>query len=301
MLGGSSFAPAKAAEPKQIFLNVGGFQRSYSYFEPDAFKKVEQSFPVVLVLPDSGGDGATALKQFGWQRLAQKKLFVAVGLDPLPVDPQHPEMFQTNPGYWSDGSGRGNAQRGTLDDVAYVRAVLDDVKKRTHIDEREIFATGLGNGGSMTHLLGIALSNRLAAIAPVGGHLWSKDAPQRPLPVMMIVGASDPVDPPSGGMGLNVWTHAYERKAPAVDSAVSWAKQMGCAKGPERSTLASGVMQGAWSNCDGTASVAMLVVPGQGHHWPGGADDQLESLGPNGDALDATAYIWDWFAAHPKG
>lgn len=285
------------AATKTVSFDLGGFTRSYVYTAPG---DAHAPMAVVLVLPDSGVDGATALDRYRWKALAASKGFIAVGLDPLPVEPAKPEMFQTNPGFWSDGSGRGNAKRGDLDDVAFARAALDDLGHRIRIDPKRIFATGFGNGGSMAHRLGAELSDRLAAIAPVAGHLWKPAVPDTPLSVLMIYGASDPADPVMGGPGINVWSHQYERRPATTSDALSWTKALACKSGPVAQPLPNNVTRSAWRGCAGDTGVDYVVVPGMGHHWPDGVDDEQPSLGPAADALDGTAFIWEWFTTHPR-
>ncbi len=291
------FAVQAHAETRSVDLTVDGHARSYSYVAPS---HAEERLPVVLLLPDSGMASEAMLDGDGWGRLAREKNFIAVALKPLPVDPARPEMFQTNPGFWSDGSGRGNAKRGALDDIAYVRAALDDLRRRETVDEKRLFATGLGNGGSMVHRLGMELSDRLAAIAPVAGHLWVTQQPARPLAVILIVGGRDPVDPPAGGSGLNVWTHGLERRPAARLDAASWAEALGCTTQGSMLPLSGGAVHDVWSGCADGGSVEGVFVPGLGHHWPGGADDDMASLGPRDGTLDATRFLWDWFSTHPR-
>jgi polyhydroxybutyrate depolymerase len=288
---------AHAANMKGVTLKMGDYDRSYVYTTTGG---TTDPVAVVLVLPDSGEDGATALERYRWSGLAAKEGFVAVGLDALPVEPEKPEMFQTNPYFWSDGSGRGNAHRGDLDDVAYVNAVLGDLSRRIKVDSRRVYATGFGNGASMVHRLGMQLSDRIVAIAPVSGYLWNAGIPDNFLPVMMIYGSADPVEPIRGGYGINMWTHQMDQAPATTASAVGWVQALGCKTGPTGSKLPSEVTQTSWSDCAGKASVDYIVVPGQGHHWPGGVDDDMSSLGPNTAALDATPFIWDWFKNHSR-
>jgi polyhydroxybutyrate depolymerase len=53
--------------------------------------------------------------------------------------------------------------------LAYFRALLDDIDGSVAIDRTRVFATGISNGGAMSHRLGCKLSDRIAGIAPVGG------------------------------------------------------------------------------------------------------------------------------------
>jgi polyhydroxybutyrate depolymerase len=282
--------PAHASD-KPITLSTGGYDRAYIAHRPSG---QDGKLPVVLVLPDTGIDTAKALGDYGWAALADKQKFVAVVLEPLPVDPSKAEMFQTNPGFWSDGSGRGNAKRGHLDDVRYVRAVLDDLGDHMKIDPSKVYAVGIGNGGSMVNLLGIEMSDRLAGIASIAGHVWSPDKPRRPLPVLLMYGSLDPVEPVNGGMGTNAWTHGLEQRPPTLASAEAWARALDCPGLPASSSGEKGLNMTAWTGCADGSRVEYDVIPEQGHHWPGGKDDMMPSFGPTG-SFDATGYIWAWF------
>ncbi|KAJ1326149.1 polyhydroxybutyrate depolymerase [Microdochium nivale] len=58
-----------------------------------------------------------------------------------------------------------------VDDMAFVRAVLDNVKDELCVDESRVYATGFGQGGGMTNMLACDpdLSKQFAAFAPVAG------------------------------------------------------------------------------------------------------------------------------------
>jgi polyhydroxybutyrate depolymerase len=57
------------------------------------------------------------------------------------------------------------------DDVGFVRALLDDLAKRTAIDHTRIYATGISNGAMMSYRLAVEASDLIAAIAPVAGSM----------------------------------------------------------------------------------------------------------------------------------
>ena len=56
-----------------------------------------------------------------------------------------------------------------VDDVAFTRAILDDLETVARVDPRRVFATGMSNGAMMAYRVAAELSDRIAAIAPVGG------------------------------------------------------------------------------------------------------------------------------------
>ena len=58
------------------------------------------------------------------------------------------------------------------------------------------------------------------------------------------------------------------------------------------------------ANCPAGRTVELITIAGAGHQWPGAKPSVLAQklLGtdPPSAALDATAVIWRFFAAHPK-
>jgi polyhydroxybutyrate depolymerase len=69
---------------------------------------------------------------------------------------------------WADGLNT-PAERAGVDDVAFIRALIDRVTRQYANDPHRVYAAGMSNGAMMTELLGCRLANRVAAIAPVAG------------------------------------------------------------------------------------------------------------------------------------
>ena len=57
---------------------------------------------------------------------------------------------------------------GSQASVGFLGALMDSLIARYAVDERRVYITGMSNGAMMTHQAGIALSHRVAAIAPGG-------------------------------------------------------------------------------------------------------------------------------------
>jgi polyhydroxybutyrate depolymerase len=102
---------------------------------------------------------------------------------------------------WNTGTCCGYAQRSHVDDVAFIRALLDSLERTYRIDRRRVYATGLSNGGMMSYLVACALSDRFAAVAPVSGELSMDCAPTIPVSVLIIHGTADENLPYNGGIG----------------------------------------------------------------------------------------------------
>src|SRR5207253_1027879 len=80
------------------------------------------------------------------------------------------------------------AQQAGIDDVAFVRTLLEAVGKLYGLDPARVVATGISNGGILTEFLGCSLSERLLGIVPVAGLMRRDTAagckPARPISVL---------------------------------------------------------------------------------------------------------------------
>ena len=70
-----------------------------------------------------------------------------------------------------DGGGNccGDAAHDRVDDVLFTRAMLNALEANLCVNPARVYATGMSNGGFMSHRLACELSDRIAAIAPVAG------------------------------------------------------------------------------------------------------------------------------------
>lgn len=286
----SATAVAAQAETQTRTLGVDGRERVYLLHIPARLDRTKP-VPLVLLFHGGGGSAAGALTRYGWVERSESAGFIVAA-------PQGVRAWRPGRHVWNDGSGRGRAARRGVDDVAFVRSVIADVQRRHRIDPRRIYATGFSMGASMSHLLGQRLGDRLAAIAPVSGHIWRwNEAPAIPVSVFYIFGTADPISPMAGGRG-----RIGGVKPPVVASATAWRRWLACPTAPAR-RMARGVSDTIWKGCRGGTTLRYVLIPGMGHHWAGGRPSGLPErwVGPRASTpFDATREIWAFFAAHPK-
>ncbi len=203
-----------------------------------------------------------------------------------------------NPQVWNDGSGRGSSAHAKYDDVAFISAIIDRLQSRYAADPNRIYVTGFSNGASMTFTAGVELSDRLAAIAPVAGHLWLLDRQlKRPLPLIFIIGTADPLEPLNGGTVHPPWGDIEQ--PPIESSLAAWRRMLGCT-GKPADTKSGGVEKLKYARCASGAEMTVYYVDGMGHVWPGGKNLLPERMvGKDSDKLNATDVIWDFFKSHP--
>jgi polyhydroxybutyrate depolymerase len=213
------------------------------------------------------------------------------------------------------GSCCGMAQNQNIDDVSYVRTVLDDVQANFNVNAARIFATGFSNGGMMSHRLACAMADRIAGIAAVGGGSGQFDRtltqyytcnPLRPIPVLHIHGTNDRNYPIGGGFGSGISATDFY----PIDAAITdWITRNNVTSTAtvERVTPTTSCTRYA-TPADGSRPSAPVVlcrvdppdvydaanqiVFGGGHSWPGG----VRSPSPNSDVpltdFNANAYLW---------
>ncbi len=255
---------------------------------------------VVVVLHGGGGSAAFASRVHRWRELSNATGCLIVFPEAECGDPARPAGVRENPRVWNDGSTRSAVARRNVDDIGYLAKVLDDLSTRFAIDSDRVFVTGFSSGASMTFRVGVELADRVAAIAPVAGHLCIKDPrPARPLSMLYIIGLEDPLNPFAGGPTLLPWGAMRHRPA-VMDSILTWVRLVGAAEHGEQISNTDGINRIRFGPGPGGQEVQLCTVASQGHEWPGAQRTLPRSIsGPQTDKLNATQAIWDFFVAQP--
>jgi polyhydroxybutyrate depolymerase len=291
--------PGNHDESIVVGAGVNKLTRTFIVHVPPRFDG-KSKVPVVFMLHGAGGSGEGAIPETGWDAKSDREGFIAVFPDGTPPNPLLPARFLTNPRLWNDGSGRGAKGVERVDDLAFVSAMIDFLEAHYAADPSRIYCTGFSNGASMTFSVGLNLSNRIAAIAPVSGHLWYRQKQLAyPVPLLFIIGTEDPLNPIDGGNVKLPWEKTEYH--PAVeDTLKEWERMLGC--GPEVQTArSSGVLEITYNECAKGGEVEYYRVTGLGHIWPGGKNRLPEKwVGKPSDSLNATDVIWEFFKAHPR-
>jgi polyhydroxybutyrate depolymerase len=259
-------------------VKAGGRPRVYHVHVPP--KAGAKRLPAVINIH---GLGSNALEQEGLSRMsavADREGFYVLSPEGLGVG----QSFNA-------GMCCGEALANKVDDVGYIRALLDDAAKDFAIDPRRVYATGMSNGGFMAHRLGCELSDRIAAIAPVAGVLGLTECRlQRPVSVLQFHGTMDPLVQYGGDGPLATF--------PSVESVMAgWASRDGC--GPKRELVeqTGDVTCERFAGCPRGVDVELCRVDGGGHTWPGAIP--IARYGKTTDSISATEAMWRFFKAHP--
>lgn len=283
-------------------ISVNGMNRTYEVHVPAAARP-QTPVPVVIMLHGGGGSSRAAQHETGWTEEADKQGFLAVFPDALARDPARKSRFAGNPQLWNDGSERFYPALSRVNDVQFLEAVLDDLIAKHPVDQNRIYVTGFSNGASMTFRFGSALSERIAAIAPVAGVMWGEPSGlKRPVPMMYITGNADTLNPIEGGvsrLGTGRLMGGGKEKPPVRDTIRSWARLISCPEAPREVTESNGVLTERYGPCPEGGEIVYVEIEGLGHQWAGGKSLLPESwVGKGTDKFNATDEIWAFFTKH---
>ncbi len=253
-------------------LDVAGNTRTYLLALPSSYSSAR---PAPLIL-NFHGFGSNAVQQAAYSRL--NDLGPERGF--LVVTPQG----SGSPARWA----LPDAIPG-VDEVAFVRALLNELHGLWCIDEKRIYATGMSNGAAFSALLACRLEGRIAAVAPVAGiNLVEPCDSPAPLSVIAFHGAADPVVPYEGGLIAGSFV---VRSVP--DAVAEWATHGRCDPYGDEVRIGTGVRLRAYDPCPGGIAVRLYTVEGGGHTWPGAP--ALPALGRATQEIDASQLLLDFF------
>ena len=276
-------------------IQVADRERHYRIHVPRSYDAT-RPIPVVLAFHGGGSNAAQMVRFCGLDDKADAADFLAV----YPAGTGRTEQFLT----WNAGDCCGYAQHEKVDDVEFVRRLLDDLAKVARIDPDRVFATGMSNGGMMAYRLASELSDRIAAIAPVGGPMGTETChPKRPVPVIHFHGTDDKFAPFVGGVGERSVSQTRFRSV--EDSIACWIKANGCAAEaavvdePVRVHDGTRVTRKTYGSGKNGAEVVLIAIEGAGHTWPGRRPPLL-FLGKSTQNLSANDAMWEFFLKHPR-
>jgi polyhydroxybutyrate depolymerase len=272
-------------------LDIKGITRTYHLHIPAKWNPNEKS-PLVLVFHGGGGNAKIGEMTSGFTKKSDAEGFVV-------VYPNGSGRLNDKLLTWNAGNCCGYAFDSKTDDISFVRALIDSLQERLNLNPKAIYATGMSNGGMLSHALGCELSDKLAAIAPVAGALnWENLKPSQPISVMIFHGSDDEHVMYEGGKP-KVIVDQHDRTDHSVAFAVSfWVNHDHCSSTPKRTETENYIFEN-YSGGDAGTEVSLYTIKGGGHAWPGGIRGS-----PRGDhpttAISATDLMWDFFKNHPK-
>ena len=153
------------------------------------------------------------------------------------------------------------------DDVAFLRAVVADVKSRWPIDSRVVVAGGFSQGASMVWELACRASADFTAFLPFSGAFWEPlpaTCPGRGVDLRHVHGLDDPVVPMAGRPLFGPYRQGDVRTGFAL-----WVAQDGCRLPPVKLKDWAGLVCETWTGCTNARRLQLCLRPGGHMMQPG--------------------------------
>ncbi len=275
-------------------MTFQGRERTYIVHLPPSYDS-SRRYPLVVVLHGGTSNAEQTVKLTGMDATADREGFIAVypnGTGRVPT--------------WNVGFGYGYALRNQVDDVGFIRALVEKLSGELAVDPDRVYATGISNGAMLAYRLASEAADVFAAVAPVAGVAGGREdygaplvvfqAPSRPVSVMAFNGKADEMVPYEGGKGRGLSKVVY---LSVPETIALWVGYDGCAPQPAEEVTGGGniIMQAYGGGAEGSAVVLYTIVDGT-HSWPGGTKLRPGGPGPN-QQISANDLMWDFFESHP--
>jgi polyhydroxybutyrate depolymerase len=197
--------------------------------------------------------------------------------------------------FWNATDACCNFDDAGVDDVAYVRTILDAAASKLSIDPERVFVFGFSNGGFLAQRVACDLAPRVAAVVSLAGAAWadgSRCTPSEPVSFLEIHGDSDETVRPDGGSVFDLPARRYPS---VLQTLATWAAKDACAGSLattgrrvdfDRALLGRETQEKSYVGCPAGVSVTWWDVTGGGH-----------LLNPTPAGIAA---VWEWMTRHPK-
>lgn len=276
-------------------MDYDGYERQYLVHFPPK-EKMNKDLPILFHIHGGGGVAKTTPSlSFGrFNDLADKEGFIVV----------YPEGVDKN---WNDGRRLEGEQtwEENIDDVGFIVAIVEQLKKDYSIDSDKIFTSGMSNGGFMSSRLICDRSDVFSGAAIVTATLSTtylpKCNPTNPVAVMIMNGTDDKLVPYDGGE-IKVFKKRRGEIVSTDDYVDFWKNKNACTEKIPTITLPDVYDDGTivsidtYENCEQGGALVLYKIEGGGHTWPGGKQYLGEWLiGKTSNEIIACDEIWNFF------
>jgi len=233
------------------------------------------------------GYGASGSLQAGYLNL-----LTATGTENFLLAYPDGTLNGNNQRFWNATNACCNFERTDVDDVAYIDAVIDDMRAQYNVDARRIFIFGHSNGGFMAHRYACERADRIAGIMSLAGAAWSDPArctPSRPVAVLQVHGTMDSTIRYNGGSTVVGLGGSYPS---AQDSVAQWVTHDRC--GAIAATTETLDLERTIAGAETRVSRAAGCMGGGAELWTLEGGGHIPVFGP-----EWTRALGRWMAAHP--
>lgn len=280
LLLGSPLASAqKPGTTSEHEFRSGLLKRSYRLYVPSSYQAGKPA-PLIVALHGGFGTGKAMQELTGFDRIADSRGLIVA----------YPDGISRA---WNAGSCCAKPMENGVNDVAFMKNLIEDVKKKVAVNTGRVYGTGFSNGAMLVHRVACEAPGTFTAIAAVSGGIMVPDCkPARGTPALLIQGRDDPRIPWNGGEFEGNYRPSIK------DIVANLRTRNGCSAEEtvvEKNEVATCT---ALKGCKAGQDVQWCGLAGVGHQWPGAKALLPKLLGPNTDRYNASTRIIDFFLKH---
>jgi polyhydroxybutyrate depolymerase len=258
---GGSIRPGNAS----VTIQHAGAARDYLIHVPPSYTG-KTHVPLYIDMHGSGGNATGQSMATFWNRKADTVGFIVI----------YPNALNAR---WNAGTCCSPSMEQMVDDLGFMRAIVEKTTTDGCIDRKRVYAGGLSGGGLMAYRLACMAADMFAAVAPVSGaNVTIPCTPSGPVSIVAFRGFNDTTVPYDGGMPLQWYW-------PAAKADFDQWSQLDRCTGPI--TTSHGICQ-TKTQCAGGSDVTLCSV--DGGHIP------YDAAAAEGAAIPDVA--WEIFQRH---
>jgi polyhydroxybutyrate depolymerase len=272
-----AFYNESAAQLLSDSFLIDGRYRSFHFNKP----VTKSNASLVFVLHGSGGKGENMMKNT--TRIEEKSAVENLIL-------VYPDGYKN---YWNEcrKASTATANLENIDEGTFFNKMIGYFVTRYQVNARQVFAIGFSGGGHMAYKLALTMPDRFKGITAIVANLpdtsnMDCDASGKAVPVMIVNGTADPVNPYNGGevMVTNVKLGTVRS---TDETFAYWRKLDGCKKKPAKELLPDTnpsdgkTIEKYTCSKNGHPEVVLLKVINGKHEFP--------------DDIDVYLTAWDFF------
>ncbi|MFC1502555.1 alpha/beta hydrolase family esterase [bacterium] len=280
---------------QRITFEHNGYVRSLLLHEPENHAN-RPGLPLLMVLHGGGGTsrGMIRLTKGRFNEIADEEGIWVV----------YPQGFRK---HWNDQRTDpiSFAHEENVDDVGFISEIIRRMIEKYTIDPNRVFVTGISNGGFMSFRLGMELSHKIKAIAPVTATIpvegVSAVESMKGVNLMLMNGTEDPLVLYEGGF-IKIFRRKRGEIVSTNETIRLWKEQLNCTGDPVETLLPDDdpaddtrVRKIVYASCEEGTNVVLYRVEGGGHTWPGGRQYLGKWLiGKTSRDINACDEIWEF-------
>tara|TARA_X000001036_G_scaffold437415_1_gene482694 strand:- start:265 stop:1227 length:963 start_codon:yes stop_codon:yes gene_type:complete len=280
LLDGNNLTP-KITYPHDYFMEHNGVNRIYTLYKPN---KLKEKASLVFVLHGYTSNRTNIMKYSKMNTIADQHGFMV-------CYPQGTSNKYTGQTHWNANL----KEMSSVDDAGFLTALSKKIQAEYDLSEKNVFASGMSNGGFMSYTLACEKSSTFKAIASVtgtmSGHDWKNCSPNK-VPVLQISGTQDQVVPMDGSIS----SRGGWGGAPAIKTVMNYWSEINECNETQSIDLPNTV---TWDNshvslqkktdCHDNNEVWFYTIHGGGHIWPGAWGNM---------DINASREIWSFFSRY---